>query len=65
MRLKHQKMIIGILLVGSLLLNFSTVQAQEENDPDLPDYQETYEGLPLCSPGIQKLKSISYILRLN
>lgn len=43
---------VGLLLIGSLLLDTSIVFAQEDTDPVLPDYQETYDGLPLCSPGV-------------
>ena len=31
---------------------FSMVSAQDNSDPDIPLFTETYEGLPLCSPGV-------------
>ena len=55
MRLDYRKLISGLLLASALLMNSSATYAQDEVDPVLPDYQETYEGLPLCLPGVYLL----------
>jgi len=49
------KAFTAFLLIAVFLSNPTIVSAQEIQDPELPDYQETYEGLPLCQPGVYLL----------
>ena len=52
MQKKFQKRFFGLILGIALLVNTTAVFAQETDDPDTPDYEETYEGMSLCLPGI-------------
>lgn len=52
MRQKYKNIFPGLLLSITLILNTTTVFAQDTSDPDSPNYEETYEGLPLCFPNI-------------
>ncbi len=52
MRQKHQKLLLGLLFAVALLLNTGSVFAQDSSDPVTPEYEETYEGLPLCLPNV-------------
>ena len=36
----------------AVLLVFSVVFAQDETTPEVPQVKDTYEGLPLCMPGV-------------
>lgn len=43
------------LIVLTLLfsaVSFSSVFAQDNDDPQIPPFKETYEGIPLCAPGV-------------
>jgi len=49
--------ILRWLLFLSIMLPISfldakVIYAQENDEPTLPDYEETYEGLPICAPDV-------------
>lgn len=49
----QRKIIASIIILFCLMFSEpNMILAQEETDPELPKYQETYEGLPLCPPGV-------------
>jgi len=49
-----RRILIVLILIPLLLTHTSVVFAQDSVDPELPnyEYEETYEGLPLCLPGV-------------
>lgn len=46
------------LTILLFLLIFSTVSAQDNTDPEHPTFTETYEGLPLCAPGVYLINPV-------
>jgi lipoprotein-anchoring transpeptidase ErfK/SrfK len=47
-----RRILVAGLLVSLMMLNTTSIFAQDSTDPDQPVYTETYEGLPLCLPGV-------------
>ena len=52
MRMQFQWMITAILFIRLFLIGITTVYAQETVEPYNPQYEETFEGMPICAPGI-------------
>jgi hypothetical protein len=48
MRIKFRWLIAATIF----LINISTVYAQDAGEPFYPRYEETFEGMPICAPGI-------------
>jgi len=52
MRVFFKIIAIFFVLISFLSSTVDVSRAQEQIEPDIPQYEQTYEGLPLCSPGV-------------
>jgi len=52
MQIQFRWLIIATLFIKLFFINISTIYAQDEYEPFNPQYEETFEGMPICAPGI-------------
>jgi hypothetical protein len=48
-------LMIAVLFSASF---FTVTSAQDLTDPEIPDFTETYEGIPLCMPGVYLINPV-------
>jgi hypothetical protein len=52
MRIQFRWLITAILFIRLFFVNITTIYARDEGEPFDPQYEETFEGMPICVPGI-------------
>ena len=52
MRIQFSWLITATLIIRLFFINIAAVHAQDAVEPFNPQYEETFEGMPICAPGI-------------
>ena len=52
MRIQFPWLITATLIIRLFFINIAAVHAQDAVEPFNPQYEETFEGMPICAPGI-------------
>ena len=58
MRIQFRWLITAILFFRLFLSNITTIYGQDEGEPFGPQYEETFEGMPICAPDIYLISPV-------